>query len=71
MTIQMKEIHLHKTETYQIGYDDHCVVIARGASSIAPKIWLSKSMLAFLEKHKFSEVATKQEMRLKLKGAEK
>lgn len=46
--LKMKEIHPHKTETYRIGFDDHCLVISSGSRKESPKVYLSKSMCQWI-----------------------
>lgn len=42
-------IHPHKTESYRVGYDDHCLVVSEGSNNKNDKkVYLSRSMIEWL-----------------------
>lgn len=53
LEMNLKKVNPHPTETYHYGFDDGCLVLASGENK-KPQIWLSKSMLKWLENNKFS-----------------
>ena len=55
MSLQMKTINPHPNETYRICFDDGCLVISSGTNLDAPKVWLSKSMLLYIQEHKLAD----------------
>ena len=58
MAIEMVTVKPNETETYQVGYDDHCVVISSGSKPGAPKVWISKAMCRWLGTQGLSHLLT-------------
>lgn len=50
MSIKMRIIHPHKTETYRVGYDDSCLVLSSGGNKYNRKVWISKSMCHWISR---------------------